>query len=62
MSQTAILTLARLHGGHIEAARPGMLLFSFTHETSAVSFANVSGGMLIRGLVRGAVDVAVEVK
>lgn len=61
MSQQTILTLARVHGGHIEASRLGMLLFSFTQPDQALTFANATDGMLIRGLERGAVDVAVRV-
>ena len=61
MSQQTILTLARIHGGHIEASRLGMLLFSFVQPEQALSFASATDGMLIRGLERGAVYAAVRV-
>jgi len=59
MSAQALRTLAAVHGGTIAARHGGMLLFSFGYPHSAETFANTTGGMLIRGLVRGAVDVAV---
>lgn len=59
MSSTAVRTIADLHGGTIAARHHGMWVFSFPSERDATSFANVTGGMLIRGLERGAVDVAV---
>jgi hypothetical protein len=61
MSQQAVLTLARIHGGHIEGSRLGMLLFSFTEPEQALAFADSTDGMLIRGLERGAVYAAVRV-
>ena len=61
MNKTALLTLARVYRGSIIGARPGMLLLSFQDEATSITFANASGGMLIRGLERGAVNVAVQI-
>lgn len=59
MSTIALMKLAAVHGGTVVATRQEMMLFSFKAPHNAENFANASGGMLIRGLVRGAVDVAV---
>lgn len=60
MRQVSILhKLAAVNEGTIAATRHDMLLFSFPTEANAKRFADTTGGMLIRGLVRGAVDVAV---
>lgn len=58
-TEAELIRMARPLGGTVEARRPGMTLFSFGCKRAAVTFATLTGGMLIRGLMRGAVDVAV---
>jgi hypothetical protein len=60
MTKNAVLTLARVHGGKMEAGRIGMLVFSFDEPENALAFADSTGAMLIRGLERGAVFAAVK--
>lgn len=60
MNQKAILTLALVHGGKLSASRKGMLLFDFPDAEKALVFADSTGGMLIKGLERGAVFCAVR--
>lgn len=59
MNATTLKNLAAIQGGSVAATREEMMLFSFSQEAGALRFATITGGMLIRGLVRGAVDVAV---
>ena len=60
MNQKAILNLALVHRGTLSASRKGMLLFSFPDPEHALTFADSTGGMLIKGLERGAVFCAVR--
>ena len=58
-TEKELVTMATALGGTVEARREEMTLFTFGSARGAVTFATLSGGMLIRGLVRGSVDVAV---
>lgn len=59
MTLQAIMKLAVVNLGKIAATRKEMFLFSFETPEGAVRFANCTGGMLIRGMERGAVHVGV---
>ncbi len=59
MTTTPLCKLAAVNEGKIAATWREMWLFSFQTEAGAKRFADSTGGMLIRGLERGAVDVAV---
>ncbi len=52
------LPTARELGASCSARHRDMVVWSFEDERSAVLYANISGGMLVRGLMRGAVMVA----
>lgn len=60
MNQKAILTLALVHGGKLSASRKGMLLFVFADGEKGLTFADSTGGMLIKGMERGSVFCAVR--
>lgn len=60
MNQKSILTLALVHGGTLSASRKGMLLFVFADAEKGLTFADSTGGMLIKGMERGSVFCAVR--
>lgn len=54
-----IYKLAVANEGSINSTWKDMLVFQFKTREQAARFADVTGGMIVRGLVSGAVDVAI---